>query len=91
LADLRTSNAVRVARYVFAPSVTRRLVEALAPRGGERGSGPPTSDLGALTTRAVEVPRLIAGGLSNADIADRLYISEATVKTDLNRTMAKRG
>ena len=75
---------------LFAPSVTRRLVEAFAERGGgENGSAQPPADLAALTTREVEVLRLIAGGLSNADIADRLYISEATVKTHLNRTMAK--
>ncbi|MFE7171228.1 response regulator [Streptomyces sp. NPDC057616] len=75
---------------LFAPSVTRRLVEAFAQRGGgANDSAQPPADLAALTTREVEVLRLIAGGLSNADIADRLYISEATVKTHLNRTMAK--
>ncbi|EPH42405.1 response regulator transcription factor [Streptomyces aurantiacus] len=75
---------------LFAPSVTRRLVEAFAVRSGAVGdAGAPPPDLAALTGRELEVLKLIARGLSNADIADRLYISEATVKTHLNRTMNK--
>ncbi|MER6074250.1 response regulator transcription factor [Streptomyces sp. NPDC001817] len=74
---------------LFAPSVTRRLVEAFAQQAGtDDGAGPPP-DLAALTTREVEVLKLTARGLSNLEIADRLYISEATVKTHLNRTMTK--
>ena len=74
---------------LFAPSVTRRLVEAFSR---QRGSGPDDGsppDLGALTSREVEVLKLTARGLSNLEIAGRLYISEATVKTHLNRTMTK--
>ncbi|MFD7426236.1 response regulator [Streptomyces sp. NPDC059818] len=71
---------------LIAPSVTRRLIEALAPQC--RTAEPP-ADLTALTAREVEVLRLIAQGLSNTDIADHLFISEATVKTHLNRTMSK--
>ncbi|MFD9909496.1 response regulator [Streptomyces sp. NPDC059063] len=75
---------------LFAPSVTRRLVEAFAVRSGAMpGSAGPPPDLEALTGRELEVLKLIARGLSNAEIADRLYISEATVKTHLNRTMNK--
>ncbi|MEV0320148.1 response regulator [Streptomyces sp. NPDC050658] len=75
---------------LFAPSVTCRLVEAFARQsGGSEPDSPPPPDLGALTLREVEVLKLIARGLSNADIAERLYISEATVKTHLNRTMSK--
>lgn len=79
---------------LFAPSVTCRLVEAFARQAGAAGAGSgdcaePSADLRALTVREVEVLKLIATGLSNADIADRLYISEATVKTHLNRTMSK--
>ncbi|MER5259889.1 MULTISPECIES: response regulator transcription factor [unclassified Streptomyces] len=76
---------------LFAPSVTCRLVEAFArqARSGAGESAEPPPDLRALTLREVEVLKLIATGLSNADIADRLYISEATVKTHLNRTMTK--
>ncbi|GGX91947.1 response regulator [Streptomyces fructofermentans] len=70
---------------LFAPSVTLRLVEAYA----RQGTGEHPTELAALTSREVEVLKLIARGLSNLDIADRLYISEATVKTHLNRTMTK--
>jgi DNA-binding NarL/FixJ family response regulator len=78
-------NAVARGDALFAPSVTRRLVEAYAHRiAGER-----PADLDALTAREVEVLRLTARGLSNAEIAERLCIGEATVKTHLNRTMAK--
>ncbi|WP_030688525.1 response regulator [Streptomyces sp. NRRL B-1347] len=76
---------------LFAPSVTRRLVEAFAQRSGSTplaGSESPPG-LESLTGRELEVLKLIARGLSNAEIADRLYISEATVKTHLNRTMNK--
>ncbi|MGW0584446.1 response regulator transcription factor, partial [Streptomyces sp. NPDC002920] len=62
------------------------LIEALAPH--DRVVEPP-ADLTVLTAREVEVLRLIAQGLSNMDIADHLFISEATVKTHLNRTMSK--
>ncbi|MEU1407897.1 response regulator transcription factor [Streptomyces sp. NPDC005728] len=74
---------------LFAPTVTRRLVEAFAQQAGAAQVAEPPTDLAALTTREVEVLRLIANGLTNAEIADQLFISEATVKTHLNRTMAK--
>ncbi|GHB21635.1 DNA-binding response regulator [Streptomyces xanthochromogenes] len=70
---------------LFAPSVTRRLIEAFARRP-EAGAA---AELGALTARETEVLRLTACGLSNLEIADRLFISEATVKTHLNRAMSK--
>jgi DNA-binding NarL/FixJ family response regulator len=54
-----------------------------------RGAAPP--DLGVPTSREVEVLKLTARGLSNLEIAHRLGISEATVKTHLNRTMTKLG
>ncbi|MEU1010369.1 response regulator [Streptomyces sp. NPDC088810] len=73
---------------LFAPSVTRRLVEAFARQQEPADTAPPP-DLGVLTSREVEVLKLTARGLSNLEIADRLYISEATVKTHLNRTMSK--
>ncbi|MFF9864814.1 response regulator [Streptomyces sp. NPDC013953] len=75
---------------LFAPSVTRRLVEAYA----RQAAGPPAPappDLAALTGRETEVLRLTARGLSNAEIAGELFISEATVKTHLNRAMGKLG
>ncbi|RMI27467.1 response regulator [Streptomyces triticirhizae] len=78
---------------LFAPSVTRRLVAAFARQPESAGTPPPGAqparDLEALTSREREVLRLTGLGLSNAEIADRLHISTATVKTHLNRTMSK--
>ncbi|WP_328474720.1 response regulator transcription factor [Actinoplanes sp. NBC_00393] len=70
---------------LLAPSVTRRLVEAYAPSGPEH----PPSDLAVLTAREIEILRLVATGRSNAHIAEALFVSEATVKTHLNRLMTK--
>jgi DNA-binding NarL/FixJ family response regulator len=80
---------------LFAPTVTRRLIEAYArrarPEPAPADRGGPTADLGGLTARESEVLRLVARGMSNTDIAERLVLSESTVKTHLNRTMSKLG
>ena len=82
--------AVRLVRSgdaLLAPSITRRLVERFAP---EASCGPPVhADLSALTPRELEVLRLLAGGLSNAELATQLTLSEATVKTHVGRILAK--
>ncbi|MFI6679418.1 response regulator [Kribbella sp. NPDC050470] len=67
----------------FDPEVSRRLVAGLNPGRAKETDG--------LTARETEVLRLIAQGLSNPEIAGRLYISEATVKTHINNTFAKIG
>jgi DNA-binding NarL/FixJ family response regulator len=72
---------------LFAPSVVRGLVEAYAARAAPR----PGSGTDGLTGREVDVLRLVARGLPNAEIAESLVIAEATVKTHLNRTMTKLG
>ncbi|HEX6497609.1 MAG TPA: response regulator transcription factor, partial [Micromonosporaceae bacterium] len=72
---------------LFAPTVTRRLVEAYTQQPDT--AEPSRADLDVLTAREVEVLRLVATGLSNPEIARHLMVSEATVKTHLNRTMAK--
>ncbi|WP_326687655.1 MULTISPECIES: response regulator transcription factor [unclassified Streptomyces] len=74
---------------LFSPSVTRRLIEAYAPRTEPGARTPETLEV--LTGRELDVLRLVAGGLSNPEIAEALVISESTVKTHLNRTMAKLG
>ncbi|GAA1548306.1 response regulator transcription factor [Dactylosporangium maewongense] len=81
--------AVAEGEMLFAPSVTRRLVEAYTG-GGQPATHSP-EQLVELTTREREVLRLVGRGLSNLDIAGRLIISEATVKTHLNRAMSKLG
>ena len=88
---LAAVTAVSGGDALFAPSVTRRLIEAFAGRGAGEGGSEPPPDLAALTGREVEVLKLIARGLSNGGIAGELFISEATVKTHLNRAMNKLG
>jgi DNA-binding NarL/FixJ family response regulator len=72
---------------VVAPSITRRLLDRFA---GQLGSGP-TEDprLTQLTEREREVLLLVAQGLSNAEIAARVHVAEATVKTHVGRILAK--
>ncbi|MFC4056908.1 response regulator [Planomonospora corallina] len=74
---------------LFAPTVTRRLVEAYT--SGRDSALAPEAGLEALTAREMEVLRLVGRALSNAEIADELCVSEATVKTHLNRAMTKLG
>jgi DNA-binding NarL/FixJ family response regulator len=87
--------AVASGDAVVAPSVTRRLLDAYAHRlpDGAGGSGPMTraSRLDPLTEREREVMLAVAGGLSNAEIAARLVVSEATVKTHVGRILTKLG
>ena len=82
--------AVRMVRSgdaLLAPSITRRLVERFAPRAPGRPAVP--ADLSDLTPRELEVLRLLARGLSNAELAAELTVSEATVKTHVARILAK--
>jgi DNA-binding NarL/FixJ family response regulator len=75
------------------PSVQRRLLEALASGAklgvAEPAAGAPVDD--GLTSREEEVLVEIAEGWSNAEIAARLFVSEATVKTHVNHLLAKTG
>jgi DNA-binding NarL/FixJ family response regulator len=81
---------VRTGDALLAPSITRRLVARFAPRlRVQEGSGPPGGGLSALTPRETEVLGLVARGLSNAEIAASLTLSEATVKTHVARILAK--
>lgn len=86
-----SSSRVRAAargETVLAPSVVDRLVRSHV------GRVPPSTvavDLGALSDRETEVLRLVALGLGNREIAARLFVSDATVKTHLARVLAKLG
>jgi len=75
---------------LFAPTVTRRLVDAYLGQAVSSGAGA-VPDLAALTPRECEILRLVATGRANAEIAAELSVSEATVKTHLNRLMTKLG
>ncbi|SDN49349.1 response regulator [Allokutzneria albata] len=70
---------------LIAPSVMRRLVAEFACRPEQ----PPTHSLCGVTDRELDVLTLIARGLSNAEITQRLYLSMATVKTHVGRLLAK--
>jgi DNA-binding NarL/FixJ family response regulator len=85
----RAINAVCDGDAQLAPSVQRRLVDALATGGPSRRRRQDLPD--GLTQREAEVLALIAGGRSNAEIARELFISEATVKTHINNLFAKAG
>ncbi|GII59866.1 DNA-binding response regulator [Planotetraspora thailandica] len=85
-------DAVRAAaagQRLIAPALTRRLIERFLvlppPDGGHAPS------LRTLTDRELEVLRLIARGLSNTEIAASIFVAEATVKTHVNRILAKLG
>jgi DNA-binding NarL/FixJ family response regulator len=83
------AHAVRVVaagETLLAPTITRRLVEEFVRRP------PPdrtSEELRQLTERELEVLRLIARGLSNAEIAERLVLGETTVKTHVTRILSK--
>jgi DNA-binding NarL/FixJ family response regulator len=84
--------AVASGDAVVAPSVTRRLLDAYAHRLPEtRAPSTRAARLDPLTEREREVLLAVAGGLSNAEIAARLVVSEATVKTHVGRILTKLG
>jgi DNA-binding NarL/FixJ family response regulator len=94
LKDVRGSQLTDAIRTVaggealLAPAITRRLIEAFVarqPAAPARAQPAPA----ALTEREAEVLRLLAAGLSNAEIAERLVIGHSTVKTHVNRLLTK--
>jgi len=87
-------DAVRViagGEALLAPTVTRRLIGEFAKtrRPAGPGTGSAVAALGSLTPRETEVLRLVAAGLSNTEIAERIVVTEETVKTHVSRILAK--
>ena len=72
---------------LLSPSITRHLIEEFVRRPEAGRISPPSLDV--LTDREVEVLELVARGLSNAEIAERLYVSPATAKTHVARLLMK--
>jgi DNA-binding NarL/FixJ family response regulator len=95
LKDVRPAELVEAIRVVargdalLAPTVTRRLLDRFAGTLPDGGAEP--SDLEELTEREVEVLRFVALALSNAEIAARLHLTEATVKTHVSSVLRKLG
>jgi DNA-binding NarL/FixJ family response regulator len=93
LKDVSPEHLVAAVRMVaagdalLAPSITRRLVERFVRRDQAAAVAP--RELSALTAREREVLTLMARGLSNAELAERLHLSEATVKTHVARILSK--
>lgn len=93
LKDARREQLVTAIRTVaegeslLAPSITRRLIEDFCQRPAPGSTAPP--ELESLSERELDVLRLIARGLANAEIATKLFISEATVKSHVARILAK--
>ncbi|WTX35509.1 response regulator transcription factor [Streptomyces sp. NBC_00658] len=94
LKDVTPEHLVGAVRLVqsgdalLAPAITRRLIERFAHREEDR-SVTLHRDLSGLTPRELEVLRLLATGLSNAELADRLFLSPTTVKTHIGRILSK--
>jgi DNA-binding NarL/FixJ family response regulator len=95
LKDVRRDDLVRAVRLVaagealLAPSVTRRLIEDVVRRGSPRPAL--RRRLGELTEREIDTLRQVARGLSNAEIATELVVSEHTVKTHVSNVLTKLG
>jgi DNA-binding NarL/FixJ family response regulator len=93
LKDVRPEQLAEAVRVVaagetlLAPAITRRLIEEFVRRRPP-GSGTP-AEVSGLTERELEVLKLVARGLSNAEIASALFLSEATVKTHLTHILTK--
>ena len=86
---LRAILAVHRGQGALDAAVQRRVIAATGPAGRRMRRGPALPD--GLTTREAEVLGLVASGLSNAEIAQRLHLSEATVKRHLHNLFGKAG
>jgi len=94
LKDVRGNRLTEAIRTVaagealLAPAITRRLIEDFVSRAP---SSVPVAPPAVLTEREAEVLRLLAAGLTNAEIAERLFVEHSTVKTHVTRLLTKLG
>ena len=86
--DMEVAGEAAGGEALLSPTVTRRLISEFAARTREVRH---VAGADELTPREREVVALIATGLSNEEIAGRLYVSQSTVKTHANRAMMKIG
>ncbi|MEU6741626.1 response regulator transcription factor [Streptosporangium sandarakinum] len=97
LKDVRRDDLVHAVRVVaagdslLAPAVTRKLITEFVSRTAPRPAAPSAERLAVLTARERETLRLIARGLSNAEIAETMVVSEHTVKTHVSNVLTKLG
>ena len=95
LKDVRPRDLVDAIRLVadgnalLGPTVTRRLLDRFADTGPHADAMPEA--FASMTTRELEILRLLASGLSNAEIATRLYLGESTIKTHVSSILRKLG
>ena len=85
---IRGVRVVAAGDGLLSPGVTRRLISEFATRAAKPR---PSTRLNALTDREREVMTLVAAGLTNDEIAEKLVVSPATAKTHVSRTMIKLG
>jgi len=96
LKDIQPEHLVDAIRVIangeglLSPMVTRRLIEEFVRRPADVARQPPR-ELDQLTPREAEIMRLVARGLSNAEIAAQAFVSEPTVKTHVARILMKLG
>ncbi|MGW0827574.1 response regulator [Streptomyces sp. NPDC002845] len=86
---LRAIRVIAAGGALLAPSVTRRLIEDVIRRRSTWEQDARRLQLGSLTPRETEVLTLVAQGRSNTEIAEQLFVSAHTVKTHMNRLLAK--
>src|SRR5829696_6367905 len=97
LKDMRRDELVAAVRVVaagealLAPTVTRRLTADVVTRARPPAPAPADARLASLTARETDTLRQVARGLSNAEIAAELYVTEHTVKTHVSSVLSKLG